>query len=75
MTPIVYGRPGCQACRLTIKAFIARGMRPDAMVIDEHPEIAIDMRHRGLKELPYVIYGKQTWTGYRPDIIAKLKKR
>ncbi len=71
--PIVYGRAGCVQCQMTMKAMKAKGFRPDYCDIDEWPEIAIEMRLRGMGELPFVRYGKTVWNGFRPDIIGKLK--
>ena len=71
--PAVYGRPGCVQCKMTLQALQAKGFHPDYCDIDEWPEVAIEMRHRGMKELPFVRYGKTVWSGFRPDIIGKLK--
>lgn len=71
--PIVYGRAGCVQCQMTMRALRAKGFHPDYCDIDEWPEIAIDMRNRGMRELPFVRYGGTVWNGFRPDIIGKLK--
>lgn len=71
--PVVYGRAGCVQCQMTMRALRAKGFHPDYCDIDEWPEIAIDMRNRGMSELPFVRYGRTVWNGFRPDIIGALK--
>lgn len=72
MGVIVYTRPGCQPCTATKRKLAQMGLSFDEVAMT--PEQAEAFRAQGHGQAPVVIAGDESWSGYRPDLIAKLKE-
>ena len=73
MRIIIYTRNDCVQCLATKRAMESRGFAFDMVNIDQHPE-AIDMlREQGFQQLPVVMAGETRWSGFRPDMINRLR--
>lgn len=40
--------------------------------IDQQPEAADTLRAQGFRQLPVVVAGETSWSGFRPDMINRL---
>jgi len=41
--------------------------------VDQVPDAAETLRARGFRQLPVVIAGETSWSGFRPDMINRLQ--
>lgn len=49
------------------------GFEFDMINIDHHPEAVDMLREQGFRQLPVVIAGETRWSGFRPDMINRLR--
>lgn len=72
----VYTKPGCVQCNATKTALEKAGLdfvMRDVMRDPEAATEAMALSQTHGRELPIVVAPSDTWTGFRPDIISKLK--
>lgn len=69
----IYSRENCEQCKMTKKRFIKSNIEFVEISLDEHEELADGFRAKGYRELPVVETELETWTGFRPQNIRKLK--
>jgi len=50
----------------------SRGVEFEMVNIDQVPEAADTLRDQGFRQLPVVIAGDTSWSGFRPDMINRL---
>lgn len=73
MTITVYTKPACAQCKATIRALTKAGI-PYTTI-----DITVDMEARdyvmslGYLQAPVITAGTESWSGFRPDRIKKLK--
>lgn len=72
MRIIIYTRNDCVQCHATKRAIESRGLTFDLIDLDLHPQAADDLRARGYRQLPVVMAGQESWSGFRPDMINRL---
>lgn len=72
MTVIVYSKPGCQPCNLTIKALEKAGIAFEKRDITEDPTAREACEALGYLSAPVVVAGDDHWSGFRPDRIKAL---
>lgn len=72
MSIIIYTRNNCVQCHATKRAMESRGVAFEMVNIDLVPEAADTLRERGFRQLPVVIAGETSWSGFRPDMINGL---
>lgn len=72
MSIIIYTRTDCVQCHATKRAMESRGVAFEMVNIDQVPEAADTLRAQGFRQLPVVVAGETSWSGFRPDMINRL---
>lgn len=73
MRIIIYTRDNCIQCHATQRAMEARGFEFETVNLDHHPDEADALRSQGFRALPVVFAGDASWSGFRPDMINRLR--
>lgn len=68
----VYTLPGCQPCRLTKAALKKAGIAYRETDLSTDPRGFEIVHELGYQQAPVVVAGDVSWSGYRPDQLAKL---
>jgi glutaredoxin-like protein NrdH len=68
----IYTRNDCVQCHATKRAMENRGLRFEMVNVDKVPDAADTLREQGFRQLPVVIAGETSWSGFRPDMINRL---
>lgn len=69
----IYTRNDCMQCHATRRAIESRGLTFELINLDLHPEAAEDLRAQGYRQLPVVVTEQESWSGFRPDMINRLR--
>ncbi|OEI70922.1 glutaredoxin-like protein NrdH [Enterobacter sp. ku-bf2] len=69
---IIYTRNDCVQCHATKRAMESRGVAFEMVNIDQQPEAADTLRAQGFRQLPVVVAGETSWSGFRPDMINRI---
>ena len=69
----IYTKNDCVQCHATKRAMETRGFEFDTINIDHQPEAVDLLREQGFRQLPVVIAGETRWSGFRPDMINRLR--
>ncbi len=69
----IYTRDNCVQCRATKRAMESRGFAFEMINLDQHPEMIDTLREQGHRQLPVVMAGETCWSGFRPDMINRLR--
>jgi glutaredoxin-like protein NrdH len=72
MSIIIYTRNDCVQCHATKRAMESRGVAFEMVNIDLIPDAADTLRAQGFRQLPVVVAGETSWSGFRPDMINQL---
>ena len=72
MRIIIYTRNNCVQCHATKRAMESRGVAFEMVNVDQVPEAADTLRKQGFRQLPVVVAGETSWSGFRPDMIIRL---
>lgn len=72
MRIIIYTRNNCVQCRATKRAMESRGFDFEMVNVDLQPDLADNLRDQGFRQLPVVVAGETSWSGFRPDMINRL---
>lgn len=72
MSIIIYTRNDCVQCPATKRAMESRGVAFEMVNIDQVPDAADTLRAQGFRQLPVVVAGDTSWSGFRPDMINRL---
>ncbi|MBM6608765.1 MULTISPECIES: glutaredoxin-like protein NrdH [Leclercia] len=73
MSITIYTRNNCVQCLATKRAMENRGVSFEMVNVDQVPDAAETLRARGFRQLPVVIAGETSWSGFRPDMINRLQ--
>ena len=73
MSITIYTRNDCVQCHATKRAMERRGVEFEMVNVDLVPEAADVLREQGFRQLPVVIAGETSWSGFRPDMINRLQ--
>jgi len=73
MSITIYTRNDCVQCHATKRAMESRGVEFEMVNGDLVPEAADALREQGFRQLPVVIAGETSWSGFRPDMINRLQ--
>ena len=71
MSIIIYTRNDCVQCHATKRAMESRGVDFEMVNIDLVPGCRYSSC-RGFRQLPVVVAGETSWSGFRPDMINRL---
>lgn len=69
----IYTRNDCVQCHATKRALESRGIAFDTINLDEQPEAIDTLRAQGFRQLPVVMADSLSWSGFRPDMINRLR--
>ncbi|EKY3233786.1 glutaredoxin-like protein NrdH [Cronobacter malonaticus] len=69
----IYTRNDCVQCHATKRALESRGIVFDTINLDEQPEAIDTLRAQGFRQLPVVMADSLSWSGFRPDMINRLR--
>lgn len=69
----IYTRNNCVQCHATKRAMESRGVAFEMVNVDSVPDAAETLRAKGFRQLPVVIAGETSWSGFRPDMINRLQ--
>ncbi|MFW0767316.1 glutaredoxin-like protein NrdH [Trabulsiella odontotermitis] len=69
----IYTRNDCVQCHATKRAMESRGFEFEMVNVDQHPEAVDSLRSQGFRQLPVVVAGETSWSGFRPDMINRLR--
>ncbi|WP_446029046.1 glutaredoxin-like protein NrdH [Lelliottia amnigena] len=73
MSITIYTCNDCVQCHATKRAMESRGVEFEMVNVDLVPEAADALREQGFRQLPVVIAGETSWSGFRPDMINRLQ--
>lgn len=73
MSITIYTRNDCVQCHATKRAMENRGVAFEMVNVDLQPDAANALRAQGFRQLPVVIAGETSWSGFRPDMINRLQ--
>ena len=73
MLIVIYTRNNCVQCHATKKAMESRGLDFEMVNVDLQPDQADSLRAQGFRQLPVVVAGETSWSGFRPDMINLLR--
>ena len=73
MRIIIYTRNDCVQCHATKRAMESRGLSFELINLDEQPDAIDALREQGFRQLPVVMTGDTSWSGFRPDMINRLR--
>jgi glutaredoxin-like protein NrdH len=71
----IHTRNDCVQCHATKRAIESRGFTFELINLDLNPEAADDLRTLGYRQLPVVITEQESWSGFRPDMINRLRSQ
>ncbi|KNC89186.1 glutaredoxin-like protein NrdH [Trabulsiella odontotermitis] len=69
----IYTRNDCVQCHATKRAMESRGFEFEMVNVDLDPEAVDTLRSQGFRQLPVVVAGETSWSGFRPDMINRLR--
>ena len=69
----IYTRNHCVQCHATKRAIESRGFTYELINLDLTPEAADELRALGFRQLPVVVTEQESWSGFRPDMINRLR--
>lgn len=69
----IYTRNDCVQCHATKRAMESRGFEFEMVNVDLVPDAADELRAMGFRQLPVVVAGETRWSGFRPDMINRLR--
>lgn len=69
----IYTRNDCVQCHATKRAMESRGFAFELINLDEQPEAIENLRAQGFRQLPVVVTDHESWSGFRPDMINRLR--
>ncbi|MFZ3391293.1 MULTISPECIES: glutaredoxin-like protein NrdH [Buttiauxella] len=69
----IYTRNDCVQCHATKRAIESRGFTYELINLDLTPEAADELRALGFRQLPVVVTEQESWSGFRPDMINRLR--
>ncbi len=69
----IYTRNDCVQCHATKRAMESRGVAFEMVNVDHCPDAADTLRAQGFRSLPVVVAGETSWSGFRPDMINRLR--
>lgn len=68
----VYGKPGCQGCRLTTRRLTHHGLPHRYIDVTEDSDAGLTVTALGYMSLPVVTVGDVHWSGFRLDKLDRL---
>lgn len=73
MTVTVYDKPNCTACEATKRWLDRRGIPYETKRLSPASPVMELAAANGWTSAPIVVAGASSWSGFRPDLIDKIK--
>lgn len=73
MSITVYSKPKCVQCDATIRALDFIGSPYKVVDVSSDTKAFESIQSMGYRQVPVVVVGEQHWSGFRPDMIQKLR--
>lgn len=70
----VYGKPGCQGCKATVKKLEQLELPFEYADITKNEVAHQEVKNLGYSQLPVVVSPAGHWSGYSPDRLKDLKR-
>jgi glutaredoxin-like protein NrdH len=71
-TVTVYSKPACPQCVATETALTAKGIAFSKIDMSQDQDALELVKSMGHRSAPVVVVGDESWSGFRPDMIAKI---
>lgn len=68
----IYGRPGCERCKVLVKRCQRKGVPYQYVDVEEDPAAAAHLKALGFVTAPVGEYGEDRWSGVRIDKVDAL---
>ncbi|ANT62591.1 MULTISPECIES: glutaredoxin-like protein NrdH [Roseobacteraceae] len=68
----VYSKPACVQCTATTRALDAKGIDYNVIDLTEDADAMARVTEMGYRQAPVVTSGEDHWSGFRPDLIARI---
>lgn len=72
MSVTVYSKPACVQCDTTVRALNSKGIEFTKVDMSQDPEAYEYVLSLGYRQAPVVVTDDAHWSGFRPDLIAKI---
>lgn len=72
MSIIVFSKPACVQCTATTRALDAKGVEYSVVDLTEDAAALERVTALGYRQAPVVMAGDLHWSGFRPDMIARV---
>ena len=69
----VYSKPNCMSCNFAKKYLDDKGVEFKEINVFEDDKALAMLRDKGFSQMPVVDVGGEFHTGFRPDVLAKVK--
>ena len=69
----IYSKPNCMACNFSKKYLEDKGVEFKEINVFEDAEALTMLRDKGFSQMPVVDVGGEFHTGFRPDVLSKVK--
>ncbi|MFD4294163.1 glutaredoxin family protein [Rhodococcus sp. NPDC058532] len=69
---VVYGQPGCQGCKMTVRHLDKQGTPHQYRDVTLDADARAVVERLGYRALPVVTAGDMHWHGYSPDRLNRL---
>jgi len=75
MSVTVYTSPACMQCEATKRRMKKRGIHYRPVDLSQDPEALEHVKSLGFNQVPVIVAGEESWSGYRPDRIDALSAK
>ena len=69
----VYSKPNCMSCNFAKKYLDDKGVKYEEIDVFKDEESLAMLRDKGFSQMPVVVVDGEFHTGFRPDVLAKVK--
>ncbi|MGF1876291.1 glutaredoxin-like protein NrdH [Photobacterium frigidiphilum] len=73
MDIIVYSKPQCVQCTATVKALKTKGIEHKVIDLTQDDSAMNTIQSMGYRQAPVVVIGSRHWSGFRPDMISRIR--
>jgi glutaredoxin-like protein NrdH len=72
MRVTIYSKPSCVQCNATIREMKAKGIDYEVIDLTQDDAAMTTVTKLGYRQVPVVVTDGNHWSGFRPDMIARL---
>lgn len=70
----VFSKPNCVQCTATTRKLDALGLAYRYVDVTEDLDAACRLRAEGHRQMPVVEADGEVWSGYQPELLAKIRR-